>query len=171
MFLLPFPLLEHKVISEVSMSVVFSSRIHGSCSNTSAELQSEWKRESVIHEKGSCPACCWGQVSQMILAIQGICKGNGWEIEYISEGNSHRVHVPARTSLYCSVNINHSLRVLGNASRQKCWHLRIFVQGFSSEALPYETDPDKEKSFKVQNDLAVKPALTFVIHSVLCCKV
>lgn len=136
-----------------------------------AESVSEGKGESVINEKGSWPAHCWGQVSQMILAIQGVCKENRWEKEYILSGNGHRVHVPARTSLYCSVNINHSLRGLGNAGKNVDT-LGYLPRVFSSEALSYETGPDKRKSFKVENHLAVKPTLTFVIiHSVLCCKV
>lgn len=49
--------------------------------------------------------------------------------------------------------------------------LGYLLRVFSSEALSYETDPNKGKSFKVENDLAVKPALTFVIHLVLHCKV
>lgn len=40
------------------------------------ESASEGKGESVINEKGLWPAHCWGQVSQMILAIQGVCKEN-----------------------------------------------------------------------------------------------
>lgn len=58
------------------MCMIFSCRIHGSCAITSAELQSEGQGESVNHEKGSWPAHCWGQVSQMVLAIQGVCKEN-----------------------------------------------------------------------------------------------
>lgn len=49
--------------------------------------------------------------------------------------------------------------------------LGYLPRAFSSEALSYDTDPDKGKSFKVENDLACKPTLTFVIHSVLCCRV
>lgn len=41
-----------------------------------AESVSGGKGESVINEKGSWPAHCWEQVSQTILAIQGVCKEN-----------------------------------------------------------------------------------------------
>lgn len=71
--------------------------------------------------------------------------------------------------MYCSVNINHSLRGLGYADKNVDT-LGYLPRVFSSEALSYETDPDKGKSVKVESDLAVKPTLTFVIHSVLCCK-